>query len=45
VLENLARRDVQLVGLAKEVDAEAAKLDVSFRRRVLDTLERALKGD
>jgi hypothetical protein len=27
VLENLSRRDVQLVGLAKEVDDEAAKLD------------------
>ena len=29
VLENLGRRDVQLVGLAKEVDAEAEKLDVA----------------
>lgn len=27
VLESLARRDVQLVGLSKEVDAEASKLD------------------
>ena len=29
VLENLGRRDVQLVGLAKEVDAEAEKLDIA----------------
>jgi hypothetical protein len=29
VLENLGRRDVQLVGFSKEVDTEAGKLDVA----------------